>query len=206
MDKILQKNDTIKAKGTHIISVCKATSDLAQTMQDKIDEIRLKRQFLMQYGLNTWERLHALWEEYNYYLGILHKKYLVNQVTIENITVTVGRTVIAQRLSGTNTYTLNVSHTALGSSNAAPAVGNTQLGTEVYRKALSSGTNSTTTALIETFYTATETNGTYEEYGMFVDGTGAANSGQLFNRFTTSVTKSVTETLNVQSSIAIADA
>lgn len=202
----MENKESIKLKGIHTISVCKATSDDAHFLEQKLDEFRLKRGFLMQYGLNTFERMKALWDEYNYYLGLLHKKYLVNQVVVENITCTVGRTVIAQRISGTNTYTLNVAYTALGSSSAAPAVGNTTLGTEVYRKALSSGTNSTTTALVETFFTATETSGTYEEFAMFIDGTAAANSGQLLNRFTTSITKAVTETLNVQSSLAVADA
>jgi hypothetical protein len=85
-------------------------------------------------------------------------------------------------------------------------VGNTQLGTEVYRKALSSGTYLNNVAYIETFFTAAEVTGTFEEYGMFIDGTGAANSGQLFNRFTSTNIKSATETMNVQSIVTFNDA
>ncbi len=136
----------------------------------------------------------------------LEEKFKVRESIIENITTTVGRSVLAQRLSGTTTYTGTVNYTALGTSSTAPAVSDTQLGTETYRKALSSGTYSNNIAYLETFFTSTEVTGSFEEYGMFIDGTGSANSGQLFNRFTESNSKSNVETLNVQSHVTLSDA
>lgn len=198
--------ETPKIKGTHIISVCDMRTERAQELEKMLEDIRKRRTFLIGAHLGTPEVLRRLWEEYKYLLEILHSKFLVNQFAIENITCTVGRSVLAQRLSGTTTYTGIVNYGALGTSSAAPAVGNTTLGTETYRKALSSGTYSSNIAYLENFYTASEVSGTFEEYGFFIDGTGSANSGQLFNRFTQSVTKSATESLNVQSTITLNDA
>lgn len=202
----MKSENSVKSKGTHIITVCDAKKSFAQRIEDHIEGIRLRREFLIQTGEATREKLKELWDEYHFYLGKLHKKFKVAEVVIENVTTTVGRSVLAQRLGGDTTYTGTVNYTALGSDNTAAAVGDATLGTEVYRKALTSGTDSSNVAYLETFFTASETSGTYEEYGMFIDGTGSADSGQLFNRFVQSVTKSATETLNVQSIITFNDA
>ena len=152
------------------------------------------------------ETLHKLWEEYRYYVEKLEKKFKIDEVVVENVTTTIGRSVLAQRLGGDTTYSGTVNYTALGDNNTAAAVGDSTLGNEVYRKALSSGTDSNNISYLETFITAAEDADTYEEYGMFIDGTGSADTGQLFNRFVTQITKSLTETLNVQSVITFNDA
>ena len=196
-------DESATVKGVHVISVCDARDKRAYNLECLIEGVRMKREALIKQGKTTFEQLHQLWLEYHWYLDQLHRRFLVRQIVVENITTTVGRSVIAQRLSGITTYTGVVNYGALGTSNTAAAVGNTQLGAEVYRKALSSGTYASNVAYLENFYTATETTGTYQEYGFFIDGTGSANTGQLFNRFTSTVVKSNTETLNVQSTITI---
>lgn len=128
------------------------------------------------------------------------------QTCVENVTCTVGRSVLMQRLAGITTYSGTVSHGLLGTSATAPTIGDTQLGAETYRKALSDGTFASNVAYLENFYTTTEVNGTFEEYGFVIDGTGTANTGQLFNRFTTTTVKSALESLNVQSTITCNDA
>lgn len=200
--------EKITPKGTHILSVCDARSSRAKRLEQMCEDVRWRKEaFQILYAGKTPKiLLRELWEEYNYYIEQLHRKYLANQFIVENITTTVGRAVFAQILGGDNTYTGNVNYTALGTNATAAAVGQTTLVTETYRKALSSGTDSSTTSYIETFFTAAETSGTYEEYGNFIDGTAGADTGQMFNRFTQSVTKAVTETLNVQSIITWADA
>lgn len=195
----------VKAKGVHIITLCKATSDGARKLQDLIVDVEQRRSFAMKMANNA-KYLHDLWEEYRYYLELLHKRFKTFEIAVENITTTEGRNVFARLLSGDNTYSGNISHCALGDDNTAPAIGDTQLVNEVYRKALSSGTYANNIAYLETFFTATEDTGTYEEYGFFIDGTGSANSGQIFNRFTTQTVKSNTETMNVQSQVTISDA
>ena len=151
-------------------------------------------------------KLAAFQEQYRYFLGLLHRKFKLREHFVENITTTVGRTVLARRLSGNTTYTGIVNYTALGTGTNPVAIGDTQLQTETYRKALSSGTYANNIAYLETFFTMTETSGTFQEYGNEIDGTGTVNTGQLFNHFLQAVTKSITETLNVQSTVTFADA
>lgn len=226
------KKEGATAKGVHILSVCDARSGKAQEissliervssdwgrwrdeglrveikwMEAKLKEDKNSQDFCFELLQNIEKAMHGCWEEYKYLIGQLNKGFLKNEIVVENITTTVGRTVSARRLSGSNTYSGNISHTALGTSNTAAVVGDSQLGTETYRKALSSGTFANNIAYIETFFTAAEVNGTFQEYGNFIDGSGTVNSGQLFNRFTQTVVKSVTETLNVQSTVTFNDA
>lgn len=208
MELLADHKGQVKVKGVHTLSVCDARSDEAKRLSDFIEVNAAHRRFLLslaQKGKDVSDKLHRLWGEYRFLVDQLHR-YKVREVCIENMTMTVGRAVFARRLAGNTTYTGIVNYTALGSSSTAVALGDTQLGTEVYRKALSSGTYLNNIAYLETFFTAAETSGTYQEYGNFIDGTGAANSGQLFNRFLQAVTKSAVETLNVQSTITISDA
>jgi len=150
--------------------------------------------------------IQSIGSEASELIAELNERFQKREILVENITTTVGRAAIASRLAGASTYTGMVNYTALGSSSTAAAVGDTTLGTEVYRKALSSGTAISNVAYLETFFNATETSGTYQEYGMFIDGTSTANSGQMFNRFTQAITKSASETLNVRSVITLNDA
>lgn len=196
----------IKAKGLHLFTFCDARSDEARNIQEEIEVISRLRNEMILRGEQSEKWLKDQWEKYQELAKILHSKFKVREFLVENITTTVGRAVIARRLSGNTTYTGIVNYTALGTSNTAAVIGDTQLGTETYRKALSSGTYANNIAYLETFFTASEVSGTFQEYGMFIDGTGSANSGQLFNRFLQTVTKSVTETLNVQSTVTFSDA
>lgn len=131
---------------------------------------------------------------------------LVNMVTVPNIIPTAGRSVLARWIIGDNTYSgdTGANYGSLGTSSTAVANGDTQLGTEVYRKATSSTARSSNVATLSNFYTATETTGTYQEAGWHIDGTASANTGQLLSHFLTgAVTKSSTETLVVESTLTI---
>lgn len=204
--KSVKNKENVTTKGLHIISICDMRSARAQRLQYFIENLRLRREFLIKNGMATEDLLHNLWMEYRWYLEQLHKRFLLRQYAVENITTTVGRSVTCQRWVNVTTYTGIVNYCALGTSAAAPVVGNTQLGTETYRKALSPSTYANNIAYLEEFISSTDTSGTFEEFGFFIDGTGVANSGQLLNRFTQSVTKSNVESLNVQSTITVNDA
>lgn len=204
MDKLIIAKQDWLAKGTHIFTKCKAVSERAKMYEKKLEECGAKFQLIKNFADHGFKK--ELVEEFQFWKEKLNREFKIWELVVENVTTTTGRNVFARLLANDNTYSGNVSHTALGSSNTAAAVGNTQLGTEVYRKALSSGVAVNNIAYLETFFTAAETNGTYEEYGNFIDGTGSANSGVLFNRFTQTVIKSSIETLNVQSIITLNDA
>lgn len=131
--------------------------------------------------------------------------FLVREYKVTNLIATEGRAVIAQRLANDTTYTGIINYGALGSSATAPTNGDTQLTTEVFRKVVASTSDTTNQAFIDFFYSKTDTDGTYEEFGTFIDGTGSADTGQLFTHALTggwvksaseSLTVSVTYTVN----------
>lgn len=202
----LTVRENVGVKGIHIISVCDIITNRAKLLQEALENCRLRRERIITAGRGTAGELHRLWEEYTGLLKELHKGFLANQITVENLTVTVGRSVLMQRLAGTVTYTGTVNYGALGTNSTAPAVSDTQLGTETYRKALSSGTYLSNVAYLENFYTASEVTGTFQEYGFFIDGTASANTGQMWNRFVSTVAKTSVQSLNVQSIITLASA
>lgn len=90
---------------------------------------------------------------------------LKSEKTVPNLVVTVGKTFIAARMVGTPTA---MSHMAIGSGTVDPVVGDTTLGTELARVALSSSTS----ALAVVTYVAS--------FGQGV-GTGAVTEAGIFN-------------------------
>lgn len=121
-----------------------------------------------------------------------------------NLVPTVGRTMIANNLtSASPTHSMLITHCALGSSGTAPANADTQLGTEVYRNAIASLSNSANVAFATGFFNAAETSGTYAEAGIFSNGTGTANTGVLVSHVALSVTKSTSETLTLDWSFTL---
>lgn len=94
-----------------------------------------------------------------------------------------GKTLILQRLIGTNTYSLNLTHADMGTSSTAPSTSDTALIAVVARAAVSSGAISGNVATLQFFFAdGALANGTYYEFGSFVDGTGTVSTGKIFNR------------------------
>lgn len=110
---------------------------------------------------------------------------ILDHLNKHNLVTTRGRTVLAGILAGDTTYTGIINYGALGSSSTAVNNADTQLGTEVYRKLYASHTYSSNVAYVDFFYAATDTSGTYNEFGNFIDGTGTANSGRIFSHILT---------------------
>jgi len=137
---------------------------------------------------------------------IMRGHNLTNQITVKNIIPTAGRAVIARWIAGNNTYDASngANYGSLGDDNTTPANGDTILGNETYRKAISSPSFSSNVAYLSNFYTATEVTGTFEEAGWHIDGGAGVDTGQLLSHFlTTSITKSGTETLTIESQLTI---
>ena len=104
-----------------------------------------------------------------------------------------GKDLIIQRLLAINTYSLNITHGAIGTGTTTPTISDTQLTAETNRTTVTysqdSGFNE---AILQFFFPDSMlTNQTYYEFGTFVDGSNTANSGQLFNHalFTTPYVK-----------------
>lgn len=207
-DVLVKKEHDVRSKGMHLVTVCDVSTPEARAMEDQILDKINERKALLKAKFTPdelEEKLFMHWYEYNALMKRFNDRFMVRQVLIPNVTTTAGRTVLARRLSGNTTYTGIVNYTALGTDSTAATVAQVKLGTETYRKALSSGTFLANVAYLETFFTASEVSGTFQEYANFIDGTGSADSGQMFNRFTQAVTKSLTETLNVQSVVTFSD-
>lgn len=119
------------------------------------------------------------------------------------ITNTTGRglQMLMERLSGSTTYTGIINYGAIGTSATAPATSDTQLTAEVARTTVATATISGNVLTCKFFFAdANLANGTYREFGTFVDGTASANSGRLFNHalFGTPHTKATGEDTTVQ--------
>ena len=187
MDKIkLIQKETAGIKGVHVLSLCDIVTQKARALEKLVDSAKT-------------------WEEFNHYREQLFRLFLKKQWVVDNLTCVVGRSVLAQRLANTTTYTGVVNYCALGTSATAPTVSDTQLNTETYRKASSPATYLSNVAYLETFFAAADVNGTFQEYGNVIDGSSGANTGQLFNHFTQAITKSSTQSLNVQSIITFSN-
>ncbi len=136
------------------------------------------------------------------------RRSFANQQAPENPSLYVSTrsetALIARRLIGDTTYSGTINYGALGTDSTAVAAADTTLGTEVSRKLFARRTRTNAQASFDFFYSQADTNGTYEEFGCFVDGTSSADSGQLFNHaLTGGWTKTATKTMTVSLTISI---
>jgi hypothetical protein len=99
----------------------------------------------------------------------------------KNVICNAGFNAIAKRLCNDNTYTGYINKMALGTGSPTPAASDTELDTETYRNTTASSTSSSNVAYLTAYFTETECNGTYTEFGNFIDGTTTPDSGQLWS-------------------------
>ena len=116
---------------------------------------------------------------------LVDRGIILNFAQTKNIIVTVGRQVLAERLAGGITYTGEINYGALGTGTATPLNTDTVLDTEVFRKIAASQTFDENIVYIDFFFTAPEIAGTFEEFGNFIDGSPAVDTGQLFSHILT---------------------
>jgi hypothetical protein len=117
-----------------------------------------------------------------------------------------GKSLILQRLIGTNTYSLNISHAEIGTGSTTPADSDTALQTPTTREAKTTGVISSNVATFQFFFPSADLpNGTYYEFGTFVDGTASLSTGKIFNRalFGSAYTKATSEDTTVQLDITL---
>ena len=114
-----------------------------------------------------------------------------------------GKNLIVQRLIGTTTYSLNIAYGEIGTSAGSPTASDVGIGTPTVRVAtsLASIGSAMNEAQLQFFFADAQlANGTYQEFGTFVDGTAATASGQLFNHilFSSPYTKASGEDTTVE--------
>ena len=150
------------------------TFTLAGWVEEKSKWIDLVRRFVMTGNQQIYSYL-------------IEQGVILNYQSKHNLITTRGRNVLCRLLAGDTTYSGQVNYGALGTqASPSPSNSSTQLGTEVYRKLFASHTqDGNNIAYIDFFYAAADTNGTYTEFGNFIDGTGSANSGRIFSYIAT---------------------
>ena len=115
-----------------------------------------------------------------------------------NIIANVGFNVLLAILSADYASAGKLTHMALGTGTGTPSVTDTILFAETYRNEIASSTTSGNVGIYTAFYTELEVDGVFTEFGNFIDGTGAADSGELWSKIQVSWTKTNLESLTVQ--------
>lgn len=175
-----------RVKGEMVVSIYDTRSPEANALEQKIVK------------LINGPRFIGYREKYLSLVKEMRELFLVREYKVENIIVTVGRATFAQRLANDITYTGIINYGALGTSATTPTNGDTTLGTEVFRKVVASASDTTNQAFIDFFYSKSDTSGTYEEFGTFIDGSASVDTGQMFTHaLTGGWVKSSSESMTV---------
>lgn len=137
-------------------------------------------------------------EVYHKMLAELESLGAVRKVVLKNQVHLAAREMFAKMIAGESTYTGEVNYGALGTGSGVITDSDTQLGAEVARKPVASRTRTNDSVTIDFYYSKSDTDGTYNEFGLFIDGTATANTGLMYNRVLTGGwTKSSTEAMTV---------
>jgi len=154
---------------------------LADHIQEKSPELDLVRMVARKYQNKKELAKDKL------YRSLVKRGIILGVEARHNIVVTAGRTVFARRMAGDTTYTGEIDYGAIGNG-VSPSFTNasTQLSNEVFRKQAASQAYNNNIAYIDWFIASGDVaDGTYTEFGSFIDGTASANSGQAFSLFAT---------------------
>ena len=138
--------------------------------------------------------------------GIISKEEFLKQfifgktkeITVaHNIIVDVGFNVITRFLAGDTTYSGYINYAGLGTGTTAVLSNDTKLETETFRNEQFSVSFLGTKALFTAFYDAGETEGTFKEFGNFIEGNATVDSGILFSHINVNWTKNLIDTMTV---------
>ena len=127
---------------------------------------------------------------------------------IHNLITTVGLGMLIDLMDG-GIADGEIKYMGVGSDNTAPALADTTLGTETFRKAMTTQTQPTATSLLSTVYVSpSEAVGVIEEIGWFAGvGAGAgADTGIMIARVLYSRVKTTLESLQIERTDSIAEA
>jgi hypothetical protein len=127
----------------------------------------------------------------------------VGERMVQNTVVTSGRKWVLARLQSSGGSSDLLSHLAVGTTNTAPATGDTALINETARKAIATQTLSTTEnppwIRNEVLFATNESNATLREAGLF----NSSATGTMLNRVTFSdIAKATSNTLSISMTIS----
>lgn len=190
-------NEQAGIVGKLTLTVCDVSSKKAQAMAKKLEEL---------FSGGFREEAQTLKREF-------HRLFAVQTLHQHNIIPTVGLTVLAKAITSSLASLAEgeINYTSVGDDDTpAPALGDTQLNNEVFRKLVASLAYSNGIAYATAFYSASDFNDTIFEVGLHINGSGTVNSGVLFSHALINapagVTKNGTQTLTVDHEITFANA
>lgn len=125
--------------------------------------------------------------------------------TFHNLVPSVLRNSLATLISGTDvTPTFKANYFALGSGSNPPANSDLALQTETLRALFTNRSAYTNIAYLDVFFDAVDVGGqTFNEAGIFVDGTGSPDTGYLLSRVVINQSLGANQTLTVNCSVTI---
>ena len=102
----------------------------------------------------------------------------------DNLIVSTGKALVSDMLIDTSGYDTGLTYTAIGTGTTAPVAGNTTLGVETARKAITLRERAANVLLLQTFFPAADCSTFIKEIGVFGHSTASAtpDSGVLFAR------------------------
>lgn len=114
-----------------------------------------------------------------------------------NVFCNAGKSSLIKRMAGQTKG--EVTYLALGDSTTPPAVDDTALGNELFRKAMTQRWANALTLYTKTFITSLEGNYAYKEMGMFGDdATATPDSGTLFTHIAINETKTYGQSATIE--------
>ena len=114
-----------------------------------------------------------------------------------NLCVNASKVGFAKLLNSESGFTGKINYGAVGTNGATPAAGDTQLGTELARAVIETQSRAGQVVTITFYFGPTVGNGTLLEFGAFIDGTAAANSGTLWDLLNMNVVKTSLNSLRI---------
>jgi len=98
-----------------------------------------------------------------------------------NVICDAGFNAVCRRLANDITYSGLINYMLSGTGAGSAAATDTQLITEAYRNAVASGTASGRIAFLMAYFTETEIDGTFTEFGNVIDGEAGADTGLIWS-------------------------
>ncbi len=142
--------------------------------------------------------------DFDMWIDELRRTCTTRELVVHNLVVLAARAEMAKRLIGTQAYTGTVNYGAIGTGSTAVADSDTVLDTEAARVMIATKTQTDDEVSLDFYFNKASANGTFEEFGLFIDGTGSADTGLMFNRaLTGGWVKSSLEALTVSVQINI---
>lgn len=120
--------------------------------------------------------------DYNFWLDELRQTCRTRQLLVHNRVVLAARTEMAKRLIGTQAYTGTINYGAIGTGSTAVTDADAVLDTEAARVQIATKTQTDDEVALDFYFNKASASGTFEEFGLFIDGSASADTGLLFNR------------------------